>query len=377
MFLPRRDFLRSVSATFLLGRSGDEPGRPDPPGDGDEAILAALRPLHEMCGAPGLTAAIVRTDRPTRVAAVGLRKAGSPEGFRATDLVHLGSCTKAMTATMIATVVEAGSLAWDRTLDEAFPDLEINAGYRSVTLAQLLTHRAGLPADGDWRSLGAEKSPTEQRRELARRVLGKPPESSPGKATAYSNVGYALAGLMAEETARTPWEDLMRDRLFRPLGMTSAGFGAPGTPGGVDQPWGHSRIVALSIPSQADNPPALGPAGTVHCSLADWGRFVALHLRGARGDQTPILKPESFRALHDPAPGEEYAKGWIALERDWGGGRVLVHNGSNTRWYALAWLAPKKGMAFLAVANEYDKTIEKACDRAIMAMVGMTEARPD
>src|SRR4051812_13677325 len=74
MFLPRRDFLRLLPATLLAGRSTDEPGKSDSLGDGDEAILAALRPLRKKSDSPGLTAAIVRIDRPTRVAAVGVRK---------------------------------------------------------------------------------------------------------------------------------------------------------------------------------------------------------------------------------------------------------------------------------------------------------------
>ena len=67
------------------------------------------------------------------------------------------------------------------------------------------------------------------------------PSARPGTSI-YSNVGYALAGLMAEQVTGHSWEDLMRKRVFEPLGMLSAGFGPPGHAGRVDQPWGHQPI---------------------------------------------------------------------------------------------------------------------------------------
>ena len=94
----------------------------------------------------------------------------------------------------------------------------------------------------------------------------------------------------------------MQERIFRALGMTSAGFGAPGGPGSTDQPWGHAENTLRPVPPgpNADNVPVIGPAGTLHCTLADWGKFAALHGRGARGDAGLLLRPETFQQLHRP-----------------------------------------------------------------------------
>jgi CubicO group peptidase (beta-lactamase class C family) len=370
MNLDRRRFLASIPACTLFG-SGFDARNLD--GEGDEAIAKAIRPIRERDKLPGLTAAVARPGKPLRVAAVGVRKDGSPEVFGDADLVHLGSCTKAMTATMIATLVEEGKLGWRTTLAEVFPEATIDEGYRGVTLTQLLTHRAGLPPNAAWRGLGAEKSTTDQRRELMRRVLGNPPPKKNGDRMVYSNVGYALAGLMAETVAKVPWEDLMRDRVFKPLGMNSAGFGHPGAVGKVDQPWGHARLLSKLFPSQVDNAPALGPAGTVHATMADWAKFACLHVAGARGERTPILKPETFAELHTPAAGEDYAKGWVIADRKWTGGRAIWHNGSNTRWFAAVWVAPKRDVALLAATNEGSAVAQAAVDAAVLAMVGMID----
>lgn len=378
MRIGRRGFLTTIVPALLarphFGRA-DGPGPVgDEGGEGDGPIVGILRGVFARDKVPGLTAAIVATGHAARVGAVGLRKKGSPRPFGAGDLVHLGSDTKAMTATMIATMVEEGKLSWTTPLGEVVPDPAMHEGFRAVTLDELLTHRAGLPADGNWWMLGAGKTTTEQRRVLLGQVTRKAPDPKPGTAFRYSNVGYALAGLMAETVSATSWEDLMRQRIFRPLGMASAGFGAPGTKGKVDQPWGHSRSLGGGlVPSQIDNAPALGPAGTVHCTMADWTKFADLHLNGARGAPTPILKPETFRALQTPPPGGDYAKGWSVVERPWAGGTALTHAGSNTQWFCVAWLAPQRGLTFLAATNQGGESAQTATDQAVAALIALTD----
>ena len=122
--------------------------------------------------------------------------------------------------------------------------------------------------------------------------------------------------------------------------MDSAGFGPPGTKDKVDQPWGHIHKLFMTIPVQADNPPAIASAGRVHCSLDDLARYAMFHLQpGTNG----LLKPETLVKLHTPPRRQaDYACGWVVLQRDWAGGNALRHNGSNTMWYVVMWLAPAK-----------------------------------
>jgi CubicO group peptidase (beta-lactamase class C family) len=275
-----------------------------------------------------------------------------------------------MTATMIGTLVDEGKLRWESTVGEAFPDWvgEIHPDYASVTLDQLLRHRAGLPHDLPWWEAGRGLSVVDQRRGLMALGLQQAPRSRPGSTYTYSNTGYVLAGMMAEQAARAPWEDLMRRRVFGPLGMVSAGFGPPGTRGHVDQPWGHRAEGNLVEAVYHDNPAVMGPAGTVHCSIRDWGRFASFHLKGELGG-TRLLKPETLKTLHTPLPGQEYACGWIALERSWAGGRALTHAGSNTYWYSTIWLAPARDFAILVSINAAGKPAEQAADQAVSGLV--------
>lgn len=376
----RSALLVPVLTAFLLGIApAQEPGSQgaEPTFTSDADLASALEPIRARRKVPGIVAGIVRGDRLAVVAAVGIRKVGDDTPITVNDKLHLGSCTKAMTATLLAKLIEQSRLRFDSTIGEVFGDLhkELHPGFQNVTLEQLLTHRAGLPANTDWRDLG-NGSLIEQRAQVLKRVLVKPPVHPPGTKHLYSNVGYVIAGHMAEEVTGRLWEDLMKEMLFTPLDMPSAGFGPPGTKDQIDQPWGHQLVLGKQVPYQADNAAALGPAGTVHCTLADWGRFASLHLAGAQGDST-FLSPETIRTLQTAAPGEpRYAGGWLVTERDWAGGRALTHAGSNTMWFATVWIAPARNHVFLAVTNQGGDAGAKACDDVIEVLIKRAASSP-
>ncbi len=342
-------------------------GDPPPPRD----VSALLEPLLEKHGIPGMAGAIVTSKGLEAVGAAGVREKGKDAKVTTGDLWHLGSCTKAMTATLCAMLVEEKALSWDGTVAEAFSDLpKVDPKWKAATLAMLCRQTAGAPPDlsagGLWARLWAHTgTAAEQRLSLAEGVLAKPPLHEPGSKFQYANANFALAGAMAERAAKKPWEELLRERLFRPLGMDSAGFGAPGSAKEIDQPRGHTAGGKPVPPGPgSDNPAAIGPGGTVHASIADWGKFVSMHLR--RG---PLLGEESFRRLHDAPPGG-YAMGWAVLERPWGGGPVLTHSGSNTMWFCVAWLAPARDFAVLVCCNRGGDDAAKGCDAAAAALIG-------
>ncbi len=341
------------------------------PTAGDPALAATLRELRQKFDVPAIAGAIVTSRGLERCAVAGVRKRGTDVAVTTNDLWHLGSDTKAMTATLAAVLVEAGKLEWDATITDLSPELAtaLHPAATNLTLKHLLAHRAGLPANLKWGSF-TRGSVQEQRLQVVREALAKKPESAPGERYHYSNLGYVVAGALLERVTGQAWEEAMRERVFRPLGMTSVGFGGTGTPGQLDQPWPHGRG---GQPQRAngpavDNPPVLSPAGRVHCTLSDWAKFIADQLRGVRGEPA-LLKKASYEFLQTPPFGGDYTLGWLVVQRPWGGGTVLNHGGCNTMNYANVWVAPRKNFAVLICINQGDDTAAKASDAAAGALI--------
>jgi CubicO group peptidase (beta-lactamase class C family) len=341
---------------------------------GEKRMNDLLEPIRQKHKLPALAGAIVTSQGAQAVGAVGVRKAGTDVVVTIDDKWHIGSDTKAMTATLIGAIVKQGKLKWETTIEDSFPDLAVSlpSSLKKVTILQLLAHRSGLPANlpNGWHVVPRIIPIREQRQAAVKMGLKAKLESEPGAKFGYSNLGYVIAGAMAEKYADASWEDLITRTIFEPLGMKSAGFGGVGTPGQIDQPWGHSddgKPVRNNGPN-VDNPPVIGPAGTVHCSLSDWAKFISDQLRGGRGEKA-LLQPETYKKLHTPSFDGDYALGWGTAQRDWGGGTVLTHAGSNTMNFAVVWMAPLRDFAVLVVTNQGGDTAAKACDEAAAAMI--------
>ncbi len=343
--------------------------------------LAPILTRHKI---PGLAALVLRGDKVAGQGVAGGRKAGSPERITINDKFYLGSNTKAMTATVVAMLVEEGKLKWTTTLGELFAgELKgMRSDWQGVTLRQVLTHRAGFA-----RSLGlflrarlflGKKSLSEQRREVVAAALSRAPKFGPGTKYSYSNLGYILVGAVIEKITGHTWEHVVRERLLQPLAIRSGGFGAPSAAGKLDQPRGH-HPSGRPAAAAADILPVYGPAGLAHMTIGDWAKFVALHLRGNPANPhayAALLKTETFAALHTPMPGEEYASGWVVVTRPWAKGdrpddigRALMHPGSNGMWYSTAWIAPEIDFAMLIACNQGGDKAAKANDEAAVALV--------
>jgi CubicO group peptidase (beta-lactamase class C family) len=338
----------------------------------DKSVNDLLEPIRQKHQLPALAGAIVTGKGLEAIGAVGVRKAGTEIAVTVEDLWHIGSDTKAMTAALIGRLVEQGKLRWETTIGETFPDLAAPwpPAFKEITLLHLLSHRAGLPANLLWGLMPRTGSIREQRTAALKSAASLKLLSEAGANYLYSNLGYVIAGAMAEKVGEASWEELMKTQIFEPLGMKDVGYGGVGTPGQVDQPWGHAadgKPVGGNGP-EMDNPPVVGPAGRVHCSLGDWAVFIADQLRGARGEKA-LMKPETYQKLHTPLFGGNYALGWVVVEREWGGGSVLTHAGSNTMNFAVAWLAPRRDFAVLVVTNQGGEAAGKACDEAASALI--------
>ncbi len=324
-----------------------------------DSLLRAVRAKYDL---PALGVALILDGKVVETEVIGVRKYGDTTKATINDTWHIGSDTKSMTATLIGKLVELGKLKWQTTIIDVFPELseKIDTAFKRVTMEMLLCHRSGLKADS-WPSgmtydalLDLTGSSREQRITYIKAMLSESPEASPGTKYIYANAGFVIAGAMAERVMDRPFEDLLNEFVFLPLGITSAGYGSMNTPGKVDEPWQHTRSGGVHVPidggPRSDNPIALTPAGRVHLSLADWSKFAIAHLLGET--EGGILKPTTFKKLHSLPFGGQYGFGWLIVEPKWANGKALAHDGSNNQNYASIFLTPNLKFGILVVTNE-------------------------
>jgi len=375
-----RSVVGAVLVSSILACAGFD-ARPLPPGEPVaetlprlEPVLQPIRTKHALPAAAG--AIFDSSGQLLAVGAVGQRHLdvgdGPSEPVTVRDRWHLGSDTKAMTATLVARAVERGELDFDTPVSELMPAAD--PAWQSVTVKHLLSHTGGVQ-DGFPTTFitmkyryGFERA-AEGRAVWMADLVSEPPSGELGSHE-YSNLGYILAGHLLEQQQGRPWEELIHDQLFEPLGMTSSDFGPPRGP----HPWGHgefgSELTAIEPSIHGDNAGALGPAGTVHAPLSDWAKFGALHLAAARG-QPELVSQEVFTTLHTPVE-QGYALGWGAVEdEDFGGAWILSHSGSNMFWYARIVLVPDHDRGYLFVTNTARHGREAAAE-AIQALAAVT-----
>lgn len=320
-----------------------------------------LETIRQKYNLPALGSTLIRNGRLTSSVA-GLRKVNTSVLAQVDDQFHLGSCTKAMTATVLGIYVERGLLKWDATLSELFPELKakMSPEFQNVPLAWLPAMHSGISAtftnEVNKKIWDPKLAPMEGRKFVTEKVLSSPPEEKPGQKFIYSNTNYVIVGALLEKITGKSWETLMKEEIFNPLNMPSCGFGPQADPNTnpPTEPWPHKLVNgtanAVTPDFFADNPPTVGPAGTVHCSMADWAKFIQVHLDGANGHNTRILKAASFAKLHESYSDKTFTYGgWTRVDAQ--GRYALAYVGSNTMNVAEVWLFPISNMAAIAVTN--------------------------
>ena len=359
--------LTTAIMTLMTACSSSEAVRVDwSAGDFQTVLETSLRQLRSDTGLTGVAAAVMTAGRFRGVAVDGERRRGSGIPVTVNDRWHAGSIAKSMTATLIAVMEHEGKLSIDMALPELMPEIEMAGGWRPCTLKHLLTHTAGAPANFPMKVLkvwpGTAEELVAARRQFIAEILAEEPESPCGERYSYSNVGYTIVGHIAETIAGKPYESLMRQKVFLPLELNSAGFGPPKGDEPNQEPLGHMKLLWLRYALDpfewpADNTPVMAPAGGVHLSIRDLACYGSIHLEGANGTATSILPQENWERLHTPFL-EDYAHGWVRYQREWAGGPLIWHNGSNTLWYALLMLLPARNTVLAFATN--DGAIEEA-----------------
>src|SRR5579885_1864827 len=182
----------------------------------DTSISAALSASR----APSVSVAVVENGRLSYAKAFGKADLAAGRGATVDTRYAIGSVSKQFTAAALLLLQEQGKLSLDDKVAKFFPDL---TRADEITIRQLLSHTSGYEDYAPQDYLISEWTQPTTTAHILERWARKPLNYDPGTKWQYSNTGYVLAAAIFEKTAGKPLVAFLRDMIFDPLGMTSAG----------------------------------------------------------------------------------------------------------------------------------------------------------
>jgi CubicO group peptidase (beta-lactamase class C family) len=319
--------------------------------------LAALIEEHEV---PGAALGVLHDGEVTAVAAgvVNLRT-----GVEATPdtVFQIGSLTKTWTATVLMQLVDEGLVDVDASVRTYLPgfavaDPEVS---NAVTLRHLLSHTSGI--DGDHFEDFGRGDDCLERYVASCAALG---QTHPFGATmSYCNTGFSILGRVIEVVTGKGWDEVMRERLFTPLGLTHTGT-LPEDALLHRAAVGHlkpSPDASLEVAPAWMLPRSCGPMGLINSTVSEVLTFARLHLDvGKAADGTQVVSADGIAAMREPqveSPerhtlGTHWGLGVILF--DWDGHLVYGHDGGTIGQSCRLRILPDAGVAICLLANGGD-----------------------
>lgn len=350
------------------------------PGAGvSEAWLGQIsqRALEEY-GVPGVAVAVVRDGKPFLAEGFGVRDLDSGKPVTADTIFQLASVSKTFAAAAVAAMVDEGKLQWDRPAAEVLPGFAMHDAYATqwVNVRDFLVHRAGFPGFfGDlFDHLGYSRP------DIIHRIRFVKPAYSFRDHPEYSNIGFFLAGEMAAAAGGARFEDIVRSRIFEPLGMKRSGVATVlvADDDNVSRPHagkdGSLRVVPPNLSA------AFISAGGLASSAADLSAYLVMLLNGGESGGRRVLSPESVRTISQPVIAEEpgfaefppigpdsgfdYSPGWGVYH--YNGLRVVEKGGALDGVRTLLVLVPQMKFGIAVLANRNLTALPEAVRAAIL-----------
>ena len=316
----------------------------------------AVRETIDKHHLPAMSITVMNAEGLVAQGAAGVRKRGASAAVTPSDAFHIGSCTKPITATVVAMIVEEKKLTFDTTIAASFPDWnDIRPEYKDVTVAELLSHESGMPPfedDAELRSVPSDRT------QFVHEALKRAPVVKRGEYR-YSNAGFATVAVMAERASGMSWERFVETRIFRRLGLRTAGFGWPAAV------WGHDDGKPVDPKGPYQLSKAIAPAGDVHMSSGDLAEFLRAHLRALRGEKT-LITPATAAQMHTRRIRSGLGFGVQKIEDI---EPVSVYSGSAGTFVTVFAVAPSGNVIVVVETNAGDETAQKAAGATLKEML--------
>jgi CubicO group peptidase (beta-lactamase class C family) len=300
---------------------------------------------------PGIAIAIVRNDSVLVTKGYGVRRLGAPERVDANTVFDIASLSKSFTATAAAILVDRGLLRWDDPVRKYLPNLVLpnDTLTSQATVRDFLSHRTGIEAANMmWVPTAVTRDEVLGRMRYLRTIAPF------RRQMVYSNIGYIVAGEAMAAAARQPLEELLRDLVIKPLGLTSTTWTYEQAAGMPNLAASHVAIAGREqvIPRELQRR-TIAAAAAVQSTANDLARWMRLHLNNGVLDGKRYVSDSAMRALRtvqvaipttppmraarlvQDSTNIGYGMGWQML--DYRGHRAAWHSGNGDG--QIAWMA--------------------------------------
>lgn len=276
-----------------------------------EQLLRATR-------TPGAAIAVVLGGETVFSGGYGYRDLGAKLGLNSKTIYPIASTTKSINATLLSMLVEAGLLAWDAPVQRYLPEFHLGDPHISarVTIRDLVAMRTGL-ARHDW--LWMER-PID-RADLVRRLAFLECSSGFREQFQYNNLTVTASGHVAEVVTGRKWEDLVCDKIIKPLGMKSTGFTLPESDN-VSLSYHENNRREIVLTHHLESEVTAPAGGSMHSTVEDMARWLIFNLSDGQVSGRRLLPPGTIKTLQSscvfagadsasPSPNAAYALGWF------------------------------------------------------------------
>ncbi|KAB1142405.1 beta-lactamase family protein [Streptomyces luteolifulvus] len=351
----------AASVSVLVPASAGTAATPGP--SDDRALQRQIdRFVSEPGGPPGIIA-LLRNGWESRVLRAGVADLATGRRPHVTDHMRIASVAKAFSGAVALTLVDRGALDLDDTLSERLPNLPEDWG--SVTLRQLLNHTSGLPdytQDPEFIAVfTADPRHHFDSRRLLDWVADEPLRFAPGSRYEYSNSDNIAVALMAEAVTRTPYEQLLRRLVYRPLEMRDTSL-----PQGFRIPEPFLHGYDMSDPdspediSEAVSASGVWASGGIISTPADLTRFIRGYAKGALHGRAVVREQRQWipGAASQPAGPGRNSGGLAIFRYETRCGVVLGHTGNFPGYTQLAVATPdgSRSMTFSVTSQINEDT---------------------
>lgn len=317
---------------------------------------------------PGIAVGVIEEGQVAYIATRGETVSGSGQPITSNTLFKIASNSKAMTANVLARLVEAGKLRWEDPVIRHLPSFRMHDPWvtRNMQVKDLLVHNSGLPEGGGDLMLWPEPNRF-TRADIIAGLAHIKPAYSFRAGYAYDNLLYVVAGEVAAAAGGASYEELVQREVFQPLGLSRCRAGAWRSDQVADVAQPHTRVDGRNVVVNADGATVeslvSAAAGGIRCSLDDmlvWANnwlapdtkqqawLSAEQRREAWVPRTPMPISARRRAW-DNTRLFAYGYGWRIADVD--GEYTVSHTGTLSGMYSVMTLLPNRKSGFVVLIN--------------------------